>query len=86
MSLKKIIQPTKKVSQLTVETPQSINIAGYHYDKVKHILTIELRDGTKYAYAKVLEHIHKDFSMARDKDQYLQDHIEGKYPAGSLKS
>ena len=86
MALKKITQSAKKGSQSMVETPQSTNIAGYNYDKVTHVLTIELRDGTKHAYAKLLEHVHKDFSMARDKDQYLQDHIEGKYPTGSLKS
>lgn len=69
-----------------VETPQSTKIAGYNYNKVKHILTIELRDGTTHAYAKVLAHVHHEFSMARDKDQYLKDHIEDQYPPASLKS
>ena len=64
------------------KTPQATIIASYGYDKVKHLLTIEFRDGSSYTFSKVLEHTHHEFSQSGDKDKYYHDHIEGKYPKG----
>jgi len=62
------------------KTPEATNLAGFDYDKVKHILTVEFKDESRKHYKGVLKDIAHAFSQARDKDGYFSDHIEGEYP------
>lgn len=64
-----------------ITTKESENIAGFEYDKVKHILTIEFKDNeTRKHYKGVLKDVAHEFSMARDKDASFAELIEGQYP------
>lgn len=62
-----------------ITTPESSNIAGFCYDELSEILTVEFNNGTKYNYFDVPENIGKGMENAESRGGYLNKEIKGKY-------
>lgn len=60
-------------------TPQSSNIAGFLYDEASQTLTVEFKQGSKYNYYDVPQHIFDGLNIADSKGKYLNANIKGHY-------
>ncbi|MCG8531203.1 MAG: KTSC domain-containing protein [Desulfovibrionales bacterium] len=62
-----------------ISTPQSSNVAGFSYDSVSQVLTVEFNSGGRYDYYDVPEHIFGGMKSADSKGRYLHVKIKGQY-------
>jgi len=60
-------------------TPQSSNIAGFLYDEASQTFTVEFKQGSKYNYYDVPQHIYDGMKIADSKGKYLNANIKGHY-------
>ena len=54
-------------------------ISSFHYDKMKHQLTVIFVSGTVYNYKKVPEEVYEEMKKAFSKGAFLNEHIKGTY-------
>ena len=54
-------------------------ISSFHYDKVKHQLTVIFVSGTVYIYKKVPEEVYEEMKAAFSKGVFLNERIKGTY-------
>ena len=60
-------------------TPQSSNIAGFLYHEASQTFTVEFKQGSKYNYYDVPQHIYDGMTIADSKGKYLNANIKGHY-------
>jgi hypothetical protein len=61
------------------ETPESSNIAGFGYDGASCVLTVEFKNGSKYDYYDVPNHVYESMKVATSKGQFLAHSIKGNF-------
>ena len=69
----------EKIMSEWISTPQSSNIARFRYDEVSQTLTVEFKNGTRYNYYDVPQHIFEGMESADSKGKYLNANIKGVY-------
>jgi hypothetical protein len=62
-----------------IDTPESSNIARFSYDEVSHVLKVEFKNGSVYAYYDVPEQLFNSMLHAPSKGQYLAQQVKGSY-------
>lgn len=62
-----------------ISTPESSNIAGFGYAKTTQTLTVEFKNGNRYDYYDVPEHIFEGMKSADSKGKYLNAHVKNHY-------
>ena len=62
-----------------IPTPESSNVAGFSYDEVTQVLTVEFNNGSYYDYHDVPEQAFEEMKSADSKGKYLNTAIKGHY-------
>ena len=62
-----------------IATPESSNIAGFGYTKERQMLTVEFKNGGRYNYFDIPEHLVSQMKAASSKGQFLAQNIKGRY-------
>lgn len=58
----------------------SSNIQGVHYEPATEVMTVEFKNGGRYAYKGVPADEHEGLMNAASCGQYLNENIKGTYP------
>jgi hypothetical protein len=59
-----------------IETPESSNIAGFGYDAVLRVLTVEFKSGTRYQYLDTAPQTFTGMKAALSKGSYFVKHVK----------
>ena len=62
-----------------IQTLESSNVAGFKYEESTQVLTVEFKNGSRYDYYDVPEHIFEGMMNADSKGKYLNAEIKGHY-------